>query len=79
MREGLSLLDGDGVRHTLATVEYDACGAPTRLQSQNRLNHDLERLHLEILEHYGGYFLPIGFGVERAFGVEHILLVRGQS
>ena len=75
----VSLVDGHGVRHTVARVEHDAGGAARGVQRQHGLDGDVEGGRVEGLKHDLGHLLSVALGVERGFGQEHGVLLGGDA
>lgn len=79
MRQGIALVDGDGVGDAIARVKDDTGGASGRVEGQNGLNGDVESWGVEGLEHDLGHLLAVGLGVQRSLGQEDGVLLGGDT
>eukprot|EP00053_Salpingoeca_punica_P013702 m.123980 g.123980 ORF g.123980 m.123980 type:complete len:429 (+) comp16274_c1_seq2:170-1456(+) len=79
VRQGVALVDGDGVRDTIARVEDNAGGAARGVQGEHGLDGDVHGRGVEGLEHDLGHLLTVGLGVEGGLGEEDGVLLRGNA
>ena len=71
----ISLVDGHGVRHTIARVEHDSGCSSRGVQREHGLDSHVEGWAVEGLEHDLGHLLAIAFWVERRLGQQHGVLL----
>ena len=62
--EGITLVDGYGVGHTVTRVEHDTGGAAGGVQRQHSLDGHVHGWGVEGLKHDLGHLLAVGLGVE---------------
>ncbi len=65
MRQGIPIVNGHCMRNPFPRVHHQPSNLPGSVQRQNCLISQIERLDLEHIEHYLGYFLAVGFLIER--------------
>ena len=71
MREGVPLVDGDGVGDTIAGVEHDTGGTSGGVEGEDGLDGDVHGWGVEGLEHDLGHLFPVGLGVEWGLSEEN--------
>mmetsp|Transcript_62306 Transcript_62306/g.109769 ORF Transcript_62306/g.109769 Transcript_62306/m.109769 type:complete len:430 (-) Transcript_62306:38-1327(-) len=79
MGQRIAFVDRHGVRHAVARVHDDACGAAGGIQREHSLDGDIHGRHVEGLEHDLGHALSVGLGVEGSLGQEDGVLLRGNT
>merc|ERR1712096_45652 len=62
--QGVSLVDGDGVGHTITRVQDNPGGAARGVEGEHGLDGDVHGGGVEGLEHDLGHLLTVGLGVE---------------
>ena len=77
--EGITLVDGYCVGHTVTRVEHDTGGTSGSVQRQHGLDGNVHSRSIEGLEHDLGHLLPVGLGVERGLGQQNGVLLGGNS
>ncbi|GIX62265.1 fumarate reductase [Babesia caballi] len=75
VRQGVTLVDGDGVGDTVAGVEHDTGRTTGGVQRQHGLDGHVHGGHVVGLEHDGGHLLTVGLGVHRGLGQENGVLL----
>merc|ERR1719486_142589 len=67
MGQGITFIDGDGVRNTITRV-HDDTSSPTRsIQGKYSLNGYIHGRGVECFEHDLGHLFPVGFWVKGGF------------
>ena len=66
VREGITFIDGDGVRDTISGIHDDTGGTSRGVQGQDGLDSDVHGGGVEGLEHDLSHLLTVGLGVKRA-------------
>merc|ERR1712200_299788 len=79
MGEGITFIDGDGVRDTVTGVHDDTGGTSGGVQGEDSLDGDVHGGHVEGLEHDLGHLLTVGFGVKGSLSQEDGLLLGGNT
>mmetsp|Transcript_43516 Transcript_43516/g.110202 ORF Transcript_43516/g.110202 Transcript_43516/m.110202 type:complete len:416 (-) Transcript_43516:4-1251(-) len=79
MGQRIAFVDRHGVRHAVARVHDDACGAAGGIQREHSLDGDIHGRHVEGLEHDLRHALAIGLGVQRGLRQKHGMLLRGDA
>merc|ERR1712048_1265021 len=79
MGKSITLVDGDGVRDAVASVQNNAGGTSGSIQGQDSLDGDVHGGGVEGLEHDLGHLLPVGLGVQGSLGQEDRVLLGGNS
>merc|ERR1719471_1223163 len=77
--ESVSLIDGDGVRDTIAGVEDDTGGTSRGVQGEDSLDGDVHSGCVEGLEHDLGHLFSVGLGVEGSFGQKNWMFLGGNT
>merc|ERR1719173_305463 len=77
--EGITFIDGNAMRDTIAGVQDDASGTSGGVEGEHGLDGNVHGGHVEGLEHDLGHLLPVGLGVEGSLGEEDGLLLRGNT
>merc|ERR1712136_48554 len=77
--ESVTLVNGDGVRHTIADIENETGGATRSVQGEHGLDADVSCGCVEGFKDDLDHLFSVSFGVERSFGVEMRRLVGGDS
>merc|ERR1719334_751177 len=73
--QGVTLVDGHGVAHTIAGVEHDAGGTTRGVQGEHSLDSHVHGGRVEGLEHDLCHLLSVGLGVEGRLGEQHWVLL----
>merc|ERR1719153_1523319 len=79
VREGVTLVDGDGVGDAIADVEDETGGTTGSVQGQDGLDTDVHGGAVENLEGDLSQLFPVGLRVKRRLGVENGRLVGRDS
>jgi len=77
--KGITFIDGDGVRDTIAGIEDDTGGTARGVQGKYGLNGDIHGGGVEGFEHDLGHLLSVSFGIEGSFGQENGVLFGGNT
>ena len=77
--EGVSLIDGHGVRDSVTRVEHDTGGTSGGVQRQHGLDGHVHGGSVEGLEHDLRHLLPVGLRVERGLGQQDGVLLGGNT
>ena len=72
-------MNGNNVGDTTSRFNHNASGATSGIQRQWGLCGDVHGWSVEGLEHYLGSFLPVGLWVQRNFGQEDAVFIRGHT
>merc|ERR1712026_387903 len=79
MREGITFIDGDGVRDTISRVHNNTSGTTRGIEGKDSLDGNVHGWHVEGLKHDLGHLLPVGLGVEGSLSQEDGLLLWGNT
>jgi hypothetical protein len=79
MGKSVSLVDRDGMGHTVAGVHHDTGGTARGVQREHSLDGDVHGRGVEGLEHDLGHLLAVGLRVERGLSEEDGVLLRGDT
>ena len=77
--EGITLVDGNGVRDTITRVENDTSGTSRSIERKHGLDGNVHGWSVEGFEHDLCHLLPVGLGVEGSLSQQHRVLLRGNS
>merc|ERR1712039_670900 len=77
--KGVTFIDGNCVRDTVAGIEDDASGTSGGIQGEHGLDGDVHGRGVEGLEHDLGHLLSVGLGVEGSFSEENWVLLRSDT
>ena len=75
MGEGVTLVYGHSVRHTITRVKHDTSGTSRGVQGEHSLDGDVHGRGVEGLEHDLGHLLTVSLGVEGSLGQQHRVLL----
>ena len=70
------LIDGHGVRHSVAGVEHNTGGTSGRVEREDGLDGDVHGGGVERLEHDLGHLLAVRLGVQGSLGQQNGVLLR---
>ena len=79
MGEGISFIDGNGVRNTISGVHDDTGGTSGSIKGEYSLNGNVHGRRVEGLEHDLSHLLPVGLGVEGGLCEKDGVLLRGDT
>merc|ERR1719213_129623 len=79
MGEGITFIDGDGVRDTISGVHNNTSGTARGIEGKDSLDDNVHGWHVEGLKHDLGHLLPVGLGVEGSLSQEDGLLLWGNT
>lgn len=79
MRQGITLVDWDGVRDAITRVHDDTGGASRGVERENGLDGDVHGGCVEGLEHDLSHLLSVGFGVQWSLGQQDWVLFWGNA
>ena len=77
--DGETLVDGHGMRNTVARVKHNTCGAAGGVERANALHANVKAGHVENLKHDLSHPFAVLLGVQRRFGHEDRVLFGGDS
>merc|ERR1719348_2687665 len=77
--QGIALVDGDGVGHTISRVKDNTGGTAGGIQGEHSLDGNVHGRGVECLEHDLCHLLPVGLGVERGLCQQDGMLLRGDA
>merc|ERR1719391_1260575 len=77
--QGVTLVDGHSVGHTVSGVEHDTSGTSRGVQGEHGLDSDVHGGGVEGLEHDLGHLLSVGLGVEGGLSEEDWVLLGGNA
>ena len=79
MGQGISLIDGHGVRHAITGIQ-DNTGGPTRgIEREHGLDGDVHGGSVEGLKHDLRHLLPVSLGVQGGLGEQYGVLLGGDT
>ena len=79
VREGITFIDGDGVRDTISRIHDDTSGTSRGVQRQDGLDSDVHGRGVEGLEHDLSHLLTVSLGVKRGLSQKDGVLLRGNT
>ncbi len=79
MGEGVSLVDGYGVRNTITRVEHDTGGTSRGIEREHSLDGNVHSWSVEGLEHDLGHLLTVSLGVEGSLSQKYWVLFWGNT
>merc|ERR1719270_769038 len=74
MGEGITFIDGDGVKDTISGVHNNTSGTARGIEGKDSLDGNIHGWHVEGLKHDLGHLFTVGFCVEWSFSQENGLL-----
>merc|ERR1719158_768898 len=77
--KAVSLVDRDGVGHTITRVQDDTGGSSGSVQGKDGLDGNVHGGGVEGLEHDLAHLFSVGLGVHGGFSEENVMLFRGNS
>ena len=77
--EGVSLVDGHGVRDSVSRIEDASSGASGGVEGEHGLDVDVHGGDIKGLEHDLGHTLAVGLGVLGGFGEQHGVRLGGDA
>jgi hypothetical protein len=77
--QGKTLINGDGVRHTVTRVEHYTRCTTRSVKGQDGLDRNVERGCIEGLEHDLSHLFTVGLGVKRGFCEKDRMFLRGNT
>ena len=77
--QGITLVDGHSVGHTVTRVQDDTCGTTRGVQGQHGLDGHVHGWGVEGLEHDLRHFLTVGLGVEGGLCEQDRVLLGGHT
>jgi len=77
--EGITFVDGDGVRDTISRVQDDTGGTTGSVQGEDGLDSDVHGGAVEGFEHDLGHLFPVGLWVEGGLGEEDWVFLGGDT
>merc|ERR1719486_1670392 len=76
MGQGITFIDGDGVRNTITRVHGDTSGPTRSIQAKYSLDGNIHGRGVEGFKHDLGHLFPVCFGIKGSFGQEDRVLFR---